>query len=110
VVLDLENVSGPTTSQTLEISAAIAEFKEAGKPVVAKADFYSQANYLLAAQADQILLHPEGGLFLEGFSVYRAYLRTFLDRLRVTMHIFRAGDNKSAVEPYLRDDMSEGGT
>ena len=108
VVLDLENVSGPTTSQTLEISAAIAEFKEAGKPVIAKADFYSQANYLLAAQADQVLLHPEGGLFLEGFSVYRAYLRTFLERVRVTMHVFRAGDNKSAVEPYLRDDMSEG--
>ncbi len=107
VVLDLENVSGPTTSQTVEISAAIAEFKNAGKPVIAKADFYSQANYLLAAQADQVLLHPEGGLFLEGFSVYRAYLRTFLERVRVTMHVFRAGDNKSAVEPYLRDDMSE---
>ena len=108
VVLDLENVSGPTTSQTVEISAAIAEFKNAGKPVIAKADFYSQANYLLAAQADQVLLHPEGGLFLEGFSVYRAYLRTFLESVRVTMHVFRAGDNKSAVEPYLRDDMSDG--
>ena len=108
VVLDLENVSGPTTSQTVEISAAIAEFKDAGKPVIARADFYSQANYLLAAQADQVLLHPEGGLFLEGFSVYRAYLRTFLERVRVTMHVFRAGDNKSAVEPYLRDDMSDG--
>ena len=108
VVLDLENVSGPTTSQTLELSAAIAQFKSAGKPVIAKADFYSQANYLLAAQADQVFLHPEGGLFLEGFSVYRAYLRTFLERVRVTMHVFRAGDNKSAVEPYLRDDMSDG--
>ena len=108
VVLDLENVSGPTTSQTVEISAAIAEFKDAGKPVIARADFYSQANYLLAAQADQVLLHPEGGLFLEGFSVYRAYLRTFLERVRVTMHVFRAGDNKSAVEPYLRDYMSDG--
>ena len=108
VVLDLENVAGPTTSQTLEVSAAIAEFKSTGKPVIAKADFYSQANYLLAAQADQVFLHPEGGLFLEGFSVYRAYLRTFLERVRVTMHVFRAGDNKSAVEPYLRDDMSDG--
>ena len=108
VVLDLENVAGPTTSQTVEISAAIAEFKSTGKPVIAKADFYSQANYLLAAQADQVFLHPEGGLFLEGFSVYRAYLRTFLERVRVTMHVFRAGDNKSAVEPYLRDDMSDG--
>jgi len=61
----------------------------------------------LASQADQILLHPEGGMFLEGFSVYRSYLRAFLEKIRVTMHVFRAGENKSAVEPYLRDDMSE---
>jgi len=46
-------------------------------------------------------------MFLEGFSVYRSYLRSFLEKIRVTMHVFRAGDNKSAVEPYLRDDMSE---
>ena len=39
--------------------------------MIAAGDFYSQAHYLLASQADQILLHPEGGMFLEGFSVYR---------------------------------------
>ncbi len=106
LVLDLENLAGPSTSQTVEISDAIAEFKEAGKPVIAFGDFYSQAHYLLASQADHILLHPEGGMFLEGFSVYRSYLRTFLEKIRVTMHVFRAGESKSAVEPYLRDDMS----
>jgi protease-4 len=46
-------------------------------------------------------------MFLEGFSVYRSYLRSFLEKILVTMHVFRAGENKSAVEPYLRDDMSE---
>ncbi len=108
LVFDLENVAGPSTSQTLEISGAIEAFRESGKPVIAVGDFYSQAHYLLASQADQILLHPEGGMFLEGFSVYRSYLRAFLEKTRVTMHVFRAGENKSAVAPYLRDDMSEG--
>lgn len=107
LILNLEDLAGPSTSQTLELSEAIAEFKGADKPVIAVGDYYSQAQYLLASQADQVLLHPEGGMFLEGFSVYRSYLRSFLEKIRVTMHVFRAGDNKSAVEPYLRDDMSE---
>ncbi|MAV68313.1 MAG: signal peptide peptidase SppA [Cellvibrionales bacterium TMED122] len=107
LVLDLENLAGPSTSQTLEISDAMAEFQAAGKPVIAAGDFYTQAHYLLASQADHVLLHPEGGIFLEGFSVYRSYLKTFLEKIRVTMHVFRAGESKSAVEPYLRDDMSE---
>ena len=107
LVFDLENLAGPSTSQTLEISSAIEVFRASGKVVIAAGDFYSQAHYLLASQADHILLHPEGGMFLEGFSVYRSYLRSFLEKTRVTMHVFRAGENKSAVEPYLRDDMSE---
>ena len=107
LVLELENLAGPSTSQTIEISEAIQAFKASGKPVIAMGDFYSQAHYLLASQADHILLHPEGGMFLEGFSVYRSYLRTFLEKIRVTMHVFRAGESKSAVEPYLRDDMSD---
>ena len=106
LVLDLENLAGPSTSQTLEISDAMAEFQAAGKPVIAAGDFIPSA-LSLASQADHILLHPEGGMFLEGFSVYRSYLKTFLEKIRVTMHVFRAGESKSAVEPYLRDDMSE---
>ena len=108
LVLNLENLAGPTTSQVIELSEAINAFKAADKPVIAVGDFYSQAHYLLAAQADHILLHPEGGIFLEGFSVYRSYLRTFLENIRVTMHVFKAGEHKSAVEPYLRGDMSDG--
>ena len=63
LVLELENLAGPSTSQTIEISEAIQAFKASGKPVIAMGDFYSQAHYLLASQADHILLHPEGGVF-----------------------------------------------
>ena len=104
LVLDLESLAGPSTSQTLEMSDAIADFKDAGKPVIAFGDFYSQAHYLLASQADHILLHPEGGMFLGVLG--SALSEDVSGKIRITMHVFRAGESKSAVEPYLRDDMS----
>ena len=106
LVLDLEKLAGPSTSQAMEIIEAIDVFSASGKPVVAVGDYFSQAQYLLASQADEIILHPEGGLSLMGFGLYRTYLKQFLNNIRVKFHVFRAGDNKSAVEPYLRDDMS----
>mgnify|MGYP001034166197 CR=1 FL=1 len=107
LVLDLEQLAGPSTSQAFEIAKALETFRAAGKPVVAVGDFYAQSHYLLAAQADHVLLHPLGTVMLQGFGVYRSYLREFLDNIMVNMHVFRVGENKSAVEPYLRDDMSE---
>lgn len=106
LVIDLEDLAGPSTSQSMEIIEAMERFSEAGKPMVAVGDYFSQSHYLLASQADEIILHPEGGVSLMGFGVYRTYLKQFLDNIRVKFHVFRAGENKSAVEPYLRDDMS----
>ena len=106
IVMDLEDLAGPSTSQSMEIIQAIERFSASGKPIVAVGDYFSQSHYLLAAQADEIILHPEGGISLMGFGVYRTYLKQFLDNIRVKFHVFRAGENKSAVEPYLRDDMS----
>lgn len=107
LLLDLQGLAGPSLSQTLELREAIAAFKATGKPVIAYGDYFDQSQYLLASQADRVLLHPEGALALYGFGVYRSYLKQFLDNTLITMNVFRAGDNKSAVEPYLRDDMSE---
>lgn len=106
IVLDLEDLTGPSTSQAMEIIEALDRFSETGKPVVAIGDYFTQSQYLLASQADTIFLHPEGGVSLMGFGVYRTYLKQFLENLKVNFHIFRAGENKSAVEPFIRDDMS----
>ena len=106
IVLDLENLAGPSTSQAMEIIEALDRFSETGKPVIAIGDYFTQSQYLLASQADTVFLHPEGGVSLMGFGVYRTYLKQFLENIRVNFHVFRAGDNKSGVEPYMRDDMS----
>lgn len=91
-----------------EVAAALREFRESGKQVVAYADFLDQRQYLLAAQADEVYLHPSGAVMLEGFSRYRPYYREGLqDKLGVDVHLFRVGEYKSAAEPYILDAPSE---
>lgn len=91
-----------------EIARALAKVRAAGKPVVAYADALDQLGYHLAAQADQIWLHPMGGVILEGFGRYRLYYREALeDKLSLDVHLFRAGEYKSFGEPYTRDGASQ---
>lgn len=90
-----------------EVAAALREFRESGKQVVAYADFLDQRQYLLAAQADEIYLHPSGAVLMEGFARYRPYYREGLqDKLGVDVHLFRVGEYKSAAEPYILDAPS----
>ena len=74
--------------------------------MVAYSDGMMQGQYYLAAQADEVYLHPQGMLLLEGFGRWRNYYKEGLDRYGIDVHVFRVGEYKSAVEPYLRDGMS----
>ncbi|KLJ00082.1 signal peptide peptidase SppA [Luteimonas sp. FCS-9] len=90
-----------------EIADALAELRAAGKQVVAFGEYFGQQQYLLAAQADEVYLDPEGGMMLEGLSGYRQYYREALaDKLSVDMHLFKVGEYKSAAEPYILDGAS----
>ncbi len=90
-----------------EVADAIAEVRAAGKQVVAFGEYFGQQQYLLAAQADEVYLDPEGGMLLEGLSGYRQYYREALeDKLGVDMHLFKVGEYKSAAEPYILDGAS----
>jgi len=89
-----------------ELDAAISEFKAAGKPVVTVADTLEQHQYYLAALADEIWLNPRGVVWIDGFSAYRNFFRDGLDKLEVEVNLFRAGEYKSAMEPWVRNDMS----
>jgi len=107
IVLDLDELQGGGTSKLQDIGAALKRFRESGKPVVAFAEMMTQQQYFLAAHADRLYLHPMGGVFLTGFGVYRHYYQSALAKLRVRMHVFKVGAYKSALEPFLRDDMSD---
>jgi protease-4 len=95
---------GPSKLQDLE--KAIGEFKAAGKKVVASGDLFTNGTYHLAAQADEVHLNPMGMVLLDGYGLWRPYFRAGLDKYEVDVHVFRVGEFKSAVEPYLRDGIS----
>lgn len=106
VVLDLSAMPGGGLSKLKRISSAIEDFKQSGKPVIATADYYGQGSYYLAAHADTVYMHPDGALVLSGFGSYRNFYKTAIDKLKIDWNIFRVGTYKSAVEPFMRDDMS----
>jgi protease-4 len=107
VVLRLGALQGGGLSKLQAVGSAIDEVRAAGKKVIAMGDGYSQAQYYLASRADEIYMHDFGFVLIEGFGYYKAYLRGALEKLEIDVNVFRVGEYKSFVEPYLRDDMSE---
>jgi protease-4 len=106
VHLELSLLGGGGLSKLRRITAAIEDFKKSGKPVVASADYYSQAAYHLAAHADEVYMHPEGMVFIRGYGGYRTYYKEIIETLRLDWNVFRVGTHKSFIEPYTRMDMS----
>ena len=106
LILDLSGLQGGGLDKLRTVAAAIDDFKTE-KPVYAIGDYYSQNQYYLAARADHIYLNPMGGVMFEGYGRFGMYFKDMLEKLRITTHIFRVGTYKSAVEPFIRNDMSD---
>lgn len=107
VVFELGQLGGSGLSKLERVAEAIDDFRESGKPVIATASFYSQGAYYLAAHASEVYMHPNGLFLPQGFGMYVNYYKSALDKLKIDWNVFRVGTYKSAVEPYLRMDMSE---
>lgn len=106
LVLDLSELQSAGVSKLQELGAALTAFRGKGKKIIATADGYSQAAYYLAAHSDEIFMHQMGSVSIIGLGRYHTYFKEALDRFEVQWHIFRVGKYKSAVEPYMRNDMS----
>ncbi len=107
IYLDLSKMRGAHINKLDMVGDALEAFKAKGKKVVAMNGYYSQTQYYLATFADELYLHPYGGVMIDGYGVYPMYMKDALDKLKITQHIFRVGTYKSAVEPFMRNDMSE---
>jgi protease-4 len=107
LVLDLRNLAGAGPSKLQDIGAALNRFKDSGKQVIAHGDYFTQPQYYLAVYADNVYISPMGGVALYGYGLYRTYYKSALEKLRIKFHVFRVGTYKSALEPFLRDDMSK---
>lgn len=106
VHLELSKLGGGSLDKLRRVANALDAFRESGKPVIASGDFLLQQAYYLGVHADELYLHPEGVLFLQGYGAYRNYFKDAIDSLKVDWNIFRVGTHKSAVEPFMRMDMS----
>lgn len=107
VVIRPDQMTGIGFAALEELARAVTEFRKSGKQLVAYADGMDQKQYYFAALADEVYLHPDGMVLLEGLSRYRAYYREALeDKLGVDVHLFRVGEYKSAAEPYILDAAS----
>jgi len=107
LVLRLDGLYGTGLTKLNEVGRAVEEFKKSGKNVIAYGNYFDQNQYALASYADEIYLNPMGSVEIYGYGVYDNFFKDALDKLLIDYHVFRAGKFKSAVEPYLRNDMSE---
>lgn len=94
-------------AQTQTLRKVLNEFKESGKFIYAYGDFYSQKDYYLASVADSVFLNPVGVLDFRGLSSEVLYYKDLQEKTGVKMEVIRHGKYKSAVEPYLENEMSE---
>ncbi|MES2152276.1 MAG: signal peptide peptidase SppA [Pseudomonadota bacterium] len=107
VVLLLDDMSGAGMAMLHEVGAAIDRVKASGKTVIAWGGSYDQRQYLLAAHANEVYLHPMGMVHIAGFGRYRNYYRDALDKLGVTVNLMKVGTYKSFAEPYIGNGPSQ---
>jgi len=101
------NFMGAGISQLQRLRNALLSFKQSGKPIYAYADIYSQGSYYLATVADTITMNSQGSLLLGGLTSEVMYYKDFQDKTGLKMEVIRQGEYKSAVEPYLYNEMSD---
>ena len=90
-----------------EIRNTLKDFKTSGKFIIAHSDFYTHKSYYLASVADKIYLTPSGVVQFSGLSAQLMFFKSLLENIGVEPEIIRHGKYKSAVEPFMSDNMSD---
>ena len=106
VVLDLTSFIGGGHVHMQEVSEALGRVRKADKPVLTYAIGYGDDAMMLAAHASEVWIDPLGGAVIAGPGGSRLYYGELLENLNINARVYKVGTYKSAVEPYLRGDMS----
>lgn len=107
IYLEASGYSDASPAEWEEIRRALMNFKESGKFIVAYGDNYSQGEYYLCSVADKVILNPQGCIEWTGISSQPIFYKRLLEKIGVTMNIFKVGTYKSAIEPFIATEMSE---
>jgi len=94
-------------AQTKALRDALLDFKKSGKFILAYGDVIGQKDYYLNSVADAVYLNPVGALDFKGLATEILYYKDFQEKYGVKMEVIRHGKYKSAVEPYLAQEMSD---
>ncbi|MCY0968701.1 signal peptide peptidase SppA [Chryseobacterium wangxinyae] len=105
ISIEVDNLNAGIT-QIDDLRAAIQDFKKSGKFVYAYGNVVSQSSYYLGSVADQYYLNPSGGIELKGLSTEVTFFKDFAEKYGIGIEVIRHGKFKSAVEPFLRNDIS----
>ncbi len=89
-----------------EVREALEQFKESGKPIIAYDIDWTEQEYYLSSVADTVVIHPLGSLEMNGLSAQVMFLTGALEKFGVGVQVTRVGKYKSAVEPFLRKELS----
>jgi protease-4 len=106
IALDLDSFAGGGQTAMIDMADAVRRVRASGKPVIAYATGYTDDSYQVAAAASEIWLNPLGAVLIAGPGGSNLYFKGLLDKLGVTANVYRVGTYKSAVEPFIRNDMS----
>lgn len=106
LVLDLNTFISADQPSLYYIGKILKEFRDSGKYIYSINDNYTQSQYYLATFSNIIYLNPEGKIDLHGFSNHNWYYKTLLKKIKINSRVFRIGSYKSAVEPFIRDNIS----
>ena len=106
VALDLDSFTGGGQTAIGDLADAVRRVRSSGKPVIAYSTGYTNDGYQLAAAASEVWLNPLGAVAIAGPGGSNLYYKGLLDKLGVTANVYRVGTYKSAVEPFIRNDMS----
>lgn len=107
IYIEASSLDGSGLASLKEIRDALADFKAADKFIVAYGDTYTQGLYYVASVADKVLLNPQGMLDWSGLASTPIFFKGLLDKIGIEMQVFKVGTYKSAVEPYINNEMSE---
>jgi protease-4 len=89
-----------------EVRSALQAFRASGKPVIAFLNFASTRDYYLASAAGDVVLDPYGVIVMPGLASQPLFMAGFFDKIGVGVQVTRVGKYKSAVEPFIRKDLS----
>lgn len=107
IYIEAGTLAGAAPATLQEIRNALVDFKHSGKFIVSYGETFTQGSYYVASVADSVVINPQGMIDWRGLSMQTIYFKELLDKVGVKMQVFKVGAFKSAVEPYLRNDMSE---